>query len=88
MQIITRMLMRNDKPQTVTVPDGAKPVAFLNRGGDPTVFFVTKGASTMKEELTFMLAQASASVPDDAVYIGTAEFGGGSTIFHCFESTV
>lgn len=83
--IISRTLARTDKPQHIHVPDGAKPVAFMNRSGDPTIFFQVKGPVASKEELPFLLVMASAQAPDDAIYIGTAEFGGGATLYHCFE---
>lgn len=84
-----RILERNDKVQQATVPKDAKPVMFMNRAGEPTVYFSTSTADKAKGPqriARLVLTSGEAKAPDGAAYIGSAEFSGGQVFYHAWEA--
>lgn len=89
---LKRPLARETNIQEVSVPDDAVPVAFLNRGGEATVYFTShlvaegagKKAQPPHKTVRLILTNGAGQTPVAADYIGTAEFSGGQVLYHCW----
>lgn len=88
MYAFRKALERKEGVQEIKVPHDAKPVAFLNRGGEPTVYFTTcrQARDTGKQRVARMqLTAGEAGVADNSQYIGVCEFSGGQIMYHLWE---
>lgn len=86
-KVIKRILKRDTIVQKFMVPHDAKPVAFMNRQGEPSVYFETFGddKSPQKEAALVMTAPNGETPPAKwCQLIGIAEFSGGQVVWACW----
>jgi len=72
--------------QKIRIATGSVPVSFLNRAGQPTVYFIGPSGPEFDEGCAITLVAGANATPANSKFIGTAEFRGGQAVLHAFFS--
>ena len=85
-KVTIRELQRKPgEAQSVQIMKGAALVGFVNRQGMPAIITIWHDREKPdSEDIVAHLVENHGKVPPGADYIGSAEFGGGQVLMHCF----
>lgn len=83
-RVIWKTTLRQEKTQTIEVPEEWRPLSFGNQGGDPVLWYEAEPMAEKVQRVVF-LAFTGEEAPQGAKFIGTQFFGlGGFIVIHCY----
>lgn len=73
------------KPLSLELPIEAKVLAFQNQFEVPTLWIEFPHDSVETKHRNFFIVGTGHNRAERASYVGTAQFSGGSLVWHCYE---